>query len=323
MISRRGEQFKPTTITLINQNGSVYKSVSAPIFQKRLKLRKIHTTGLIDIHVAVLLFGLAGLFGKFLALPAWCIVMGRTGFAAIALGVVLWMTQPNRHPKNLKTLGMFGLLGLILAVHWITFFHAIQVSSVAVGLLAFSTFPVFITCMEPWWFKEKRRPMDMATALLVVLGLCIMVYPSPFGGEVFAGACWGTVSGFTFAILSLLNRKWVKEYPPVVIAFYQNAGVTLLLLPMTAWVDVRIDAGQLGLLALLGVICTALSHALFIRGLTYIRAQLASVIACLEPVYGIIFAYFLLHEIPSAHTLAGGAVILTTTLLAMVRRAAV
>jgi len=286
-------------------------------------LNKVHTTGLIDIHVAVLLFGLAGLFGKFLALPAWCIVLGRTGFATIALGGVLFVTKRNNPPINAKTMGTFGLLGLILALHWITFFHAIQISSVAVGLLAFSTFPVFITCIEPWWFKEKRRPMDMVITLLVVLGLCIMVYPSPFGGEVFSGVIWGAISGFTFAVLSLLNRKWVRDYPPVVIAFYQNAGVTLLLLPMLGWVDVRIDAGQLGMLAFLGVVCTAISHALFIRGLIFVRAQLASVIACLEPVYGIVFAYFLLDEIPSIHTLAGGAIILMTTLVAMVRRATV
>ena len=289
-------------------------------FQKKLKLNKIHTSGLIEIHVAVLLFGLAGLFGKFLALPAWSIVLGRTGFAAIALGVVLLFTRRNHRPKNANTIGLFGLLGLVLAVHWITFFHAIQVSSVAVGLLAFSTFPVFITCIEPWWFNEKRRAIDMLTALLVVLGLCIMVYPTPFGGQIYSGVLWGTISGFTFAILSLLNRKWVREYPPVVIAFYQNAVAALLLLPMMGWGDVRINAGQLGMLALLGVVCTALSHALFIRGLSFVRAQLASVIAGLEPVYGIVLAYFLLHEIPSAQTLAGGAVILMTTLVAMVRR---
>ena len=290
-------------------------------FQKRLKVNKIHTSGLIDIHLAVLLFGFAGLFGKFLALPAWSIVLGRTGFATVALGVVLLFTRPQNRPKGVKTISLFGMLGLILAVHWVTFFYAIQVSSVAVGLLAVSTFPVFITCIEPWWFNEKRRTIDMVTALLVVLGLCIMVYPSPFGGAVFSGVFWGTLSGFTFAILSLLNRKWVREYPSVVIAFYQNAFAALLLLPMVAWIDVRIDAGQMGLLAFLGIFCTALSHALFIRGLILVRAQLASVIAGLEPVYGVVLAYFLLHEIPSVHTLAGGAVILMTTLVAMLRRA--
>lgn len=292
-------------------------------FQKILKLNRIHPSGLFEIHVAVLLFGLAGLFGKFLALPAWSIVLGRTGFATIALGVVLLFTKRNNRPKGAKTISLFGLLGLVLALHWVTFFHAIQVSSVAVGLLAFSTFPVFITCFEPWWFNEKRRIIDMVTALLVVLGLCIMVYPSPFGGQIYSGVLWGTISGFTFAILSLLNRKWVQEYPPVVIAFYQNAVAALLLLPMMGWVDIRMDAGQIGMLAFLGIVCTALSHVLFIRGLAFVRAQLASVIASLEPVYGIVFAYFLLHEIPSTHTLAGGAVILMTTLVAMVRRAAV
>jgi drug/metabolite transporter (DMT)-like permease len=298
-------------------------SVDIHYLHNRLKLKKNFTSGLLETHMAVLLFGLAGLFGKFLDLPAWAIVFGRTGFATAALGLVLIVARPTRLPRGLKTLSLFGLLGLVLAVHWITFFHAIQVSTVAVGLLAFSTFPVFITGLEPWWFHEKRRLVDGVTAIMVMVGLCIMVYPSPFGGQVFSGVFWGTLSGFSFAILSLLNRKWAREYRPVVIAFYQNAAAALLLLPMMVWSDLHIASGQLGMLALLGVVCTALSHALFIRGLTFIRAQLASVIAGLEPVYGILFAYFVLQEIPSSNTIAGGAVILVTTCVAMARRMAV
>ena len=107
-------------------------------------------------------------------------------------------------------------------------------------------------------------------------GLGIMVYPSGFRGKVFSGVAWGTLAGFTFAILSLLNRKWVRDYPPVVIALYQNFVATLVLLPMLALVDLRLDARQIGLLVFLGVICTALSHALFIRGLRFVRARPAS-----------------------------------------------
>lgn len=288
-----------------------------------MKLNHNRASGLIEIHAAVLLFGLAGLFGKLLALPAWSIVLGRTGFATIALAVVLIFTGRHNRPQGAATIGLFSLLGLVLAIHWITFFHAIQVSSVAVGLLAFSTFPVFITIIEPFWFGEKRRTIDLLTALSVVLGLCIMVYPSRFGGQVVDGVFWGTISGFTFAILSLLNRKWVRQYTPAVIAFYQNAVAALLLLPLLVWSDVKIDAGQVGLLAILGVVCTALSHVLFIRGLSFVRAQLAAVIACLEPVYGIVFAFFLLQEIPSVNTLIGGAVIVMTTAVAMLRRVSV
>ncbi|GAB6905148.1 DMT family transporter [Desulfosarcina cetonica] len=282
--------------------------------------KKATPSGLFEIHIAVLLFGLAGLFGKFLSMPAWMIVFGRTGFAMLALGSVL-LASRNRHwPKDPRSIAVFGLLGVILAIHWITFFHAIQVSSVAVGLLSFSTFPVFTALIEPWWFDERRRVIDMVTALLVFSGLAIMVYPVPAGGQVLKGALWGTVAGFTFAILSLLNRKWVRDYPPVTIAFMQNGFAALFLLPLALARGGSVSAGQMGLLVLLGVVCTALSHALFIRGLTFLRAQLASIIACLEPLYGIVFAYLLLDERPSLQTLAGGAVILVTTFLAMVHR---
>jgi drug/metabolite transporter (DMT)-like permease len=301
----------------------VYKPHGVPSFQKRINLKNINTTGLLETHAAVLLFGLAGLFGKYLDLPAWTIVLGRTGFATAALGMVMVVAGPGKMPRDAKTILLFALLGALLAVHWIFFFLAIQVSTVAVGLLAFSTFPVFITCIEPWWFKEKRRAFDGITALLVMVGVCIMVYPSPFGGQIFSGVAWGILSGFTFAILSLLNRKWVREHPPVVIAFYQNGFAFLLLMPMLAGFHGHLGAGQWAMLAFLGVVCTALSHALFIRGLTFIRAQLASVIACLEPVYGIVFAYLLLDETPSPPTLAGGTVILITTIAAMSRRTTV
>ncbi len=289
--------------------------------RKGLKLKRIHSTGIIDINVAVMLFGIAGLFGKVLSLPAWCIVLGRTGFAAMALGLVMALSKNRATQPHRVGIPIMGILGAILAIHWVTFFHAIQISTVAVGLLAFSTFPLFITWLEPWWFGEKRRPFDVFTSVAVLLGIAVMVVPSPFGGRVHEGVFWGTISGFTFALLSLLNRKWVQHEAPVRIAFYQNAVACLLLLPMTLWESVSVDGRQMGWLVFLGVICTALSHALFIRGLSTVRAQLASIIACLEPVYGIVLAGLLLHEIPSPYTLAGGTLILLTTAVAMVRRA--
>ena len=268
-----------------------------------------------------MLFGIAGLFGKVLALPPWYIVLGRTGFATMALGLVMAFNKRRKAQTHSVGIPVMVILGAVLAIHWITFFQAIQISSVAVGLLAFSTFPLFITWMEPWWFGEKRRPIDVLTSFAVLLGIAIMVAPSPFGGRVHAGVFWGTISGLTFAVLSLLNRKWVRHEAPVRIAFYQNAMACLLLLPMTLYKNIAIDGRQLGWLAFLGIVCTALSHALFIRGLATVRAQLASIIACLEPVYGIVLAGLLLHEIPSLHTLAGGALILITTAVAMAYRA--
>jgi drug/metabolite transporter (DMT)-like permease len=77
---------------------------------------------------------------------------------------------------------------------------------------------------------------------------------------------------------------------------------------------VRLSSRDLALLVILGVVCTAIAHTLFIQGMRQIRAQTASIISSLEPVYGIVLAFVLLGEVPTSRTLAGGAVILAAVL---------
>lgn len=276
--------------------------------------------GLIEIHFAVLLFGLAGLFGKFLFLPALVIVFGRTFFAALTLSAILFYSKTQIRTKSIQDFTVLILLGIILAIHWITFFHAIQISTVAVGLLTFSTFPVFVTFMEPYFFKEKLRRFDMLTAASVLLGLILVIPSLDFQNNITQGAFWGTISGFTFAVLSILNRKYVSTYPSMVIVWYQNWIATLILFPFLFFKDLSLQPTDVLLLAILGIFCTALAHVLFIKSLVHIKTQLASITACLEPVYGIIFAFILLGEIPALRTIIGGCIILGTIAIASMKR---
>lgn len=276
--------------------------------------------GLIEIHFAVLLFGLAGLFGKFLFLPALVIVFGRTFFAALTLSAILFYSKTQIRTKSIQDFTVLILLGIILAIHWITFFHAIQISTVAVGLLTFSTFPVFVTFLEPYFFKEKLRRFDMLTAASVLLGLILVIPSLDFQHNITQGAFWGTISGFTFAVLSILNRKYVSTYPSMVIVWYQNWIATLILFPFLFFKDLSLQPTDVLLLAILGIFCTALAHVLFIKSLVHIKTQLASITACLEPVYGIIFAFILLGEIPALRTIIGGCIILGTIAIASMKR---
>lgn len=276
--------------------------------------------GMLEIHIAVLLFGLAGLFGKLLTLPVLVIVFGRTLFASLTLGAILFCSSIPLRAESRQDLAVLILLGAILAVHWITFFHAIQISTVAVGLLTFSTFPLFVTFMEPFFFKEKLLLFDILTAGSVLLGVVLVVPSFDFQNNVTQGAFWGTMSGFTFAVLAVLNRKYVSTYPPVVIVCYQNWIATLILLPFLIANDWALEPVDVALLAILGIFCTALAHVLFIRSLVHVKAQLASIIASLEPVYGIIFALVLLGEVPALRTILGGGIILGTIIMATIKR---
>lgn len=280
----------------------------------------IKSHGILEIHIAVLLFGLAGLFGKLLVLSPLVIVFGRTLFASLALSLILFFSTVKLQAKSKQDLIVLILLGAVLAVHWITFFQSIQISTVAVGLLTFSTFPLFVTFMEPYFFKEKLRLLDIITAGAVLVGLIFVIPSFDFRNNVTQGAFWGIISGFTFAVLSILNRKYVSAYPSVMIVFYQNWIATVILFPFLFFEDLAFQTSDYFLLAILGVFCTALAHVLFIRSLVQIKTQLASIIACLEPVYGIIFAFALLSEVPELRTIIGGGIILGTIALATLKR---
>lgn len=273
-------------------------------------------SALIQVHASVFLFGLSGLFGKFLALPATVIVLGRTGFAALALGLVLAVGQRSARMGNGRDwLGM-GLLGALLAFHWVSFFLSIQLATVAVGLLTFSSFPVFVTVLEPLLFKTPWRWRDGAIAALVILGVALVIPEYRLGSATTLGAGWGLLSGLSFALLQLLNKGYRQRYSAVAIAFYQNLFACLSLLAVTPVAGLTLTTGDVGLLLVLGVVCTALAHTLFIESLAVLRTQTASVISSLEPVYGIALAALLLGEVPTLRTLVGGAVVLGTTVWA-------
>lgn len=272
----------------------------------------IKNKSLIEIHAAVILFGLSGLFGKFISLPPMIIVLGRVFFSSVFILIIVLYLKKDIRLKERKHYYYLVVMGMILAVHWSTFFKSIQVSTVAIGLLTFSTFPVFVTFLEPYFFKEKIRLVDIVVAVVTFLGVILVIPKFELGNNLTQGILWGIVSGFTYAILSMLNRKYVKEYSSSVIAFYEQAVATIVLIPFLFLQRSVFQTTDILLLILLGTVFTAISHTLFINGLKNIKTQTAGIISSLEPVYGIIFATFLLSEIPTLRELLGGVIILGT-----------
>ncbi|MFZ2053145.1 MAG: DMT family transporter [Candidatus Aminicenantales bacterium] len=272
-------------------------------------------SSLLEIHLATVLFGLAGLFGKWLVLSPPLIVLGRVFFASLALGVILWWKKQNLRPILRMKTALLVLLGVLLAIHWTAFFQAIQVSSVAVGLLSYSCFPVFTVLLEPLFFRERFDWQSLFAAGICLAGIFLIVPRFDLADSVYRGVLWGLLSGLTFAVLTLFNRRLVAHYSSPAIAFFQDLFAAFFLLPsLVIMAPGRLAARDLGLLVVLGVVCTAGSHTLFIRGMRRVRARTASIISSLEPVYGIALAFIFLAERPSFRTLGGGAVILAAVL---------
>lgn len=260
----------------------------------------------VALHAAVALFGFAGLFGKWLALSPLVIVLGRTAIAAAALAIPHALAV-GRAPFDVRLVAN----GIVLAVHWASFFAAIQASTVAIGLLGFASFPLFTLVLERVLLGRRFGVREGATALLVTAGLVLLVPELSPANPTVRGLGWGVVSGFTFALLAVMNRRWAAARGAVDIAFWQNLFAALALLPFVAGTAdlAALGAREIGLLLVLGIACTAAAHTLFIFALGRVTAHTASVVAALEPVYGIALAFALLGEAPDARTLAGGALI--------------
>jgi len=273
--------------------------------------------GVLSANIAVLFFGLAGVLGKLSVLPSPLIVLGRVIFAGFVLLAICLFQHIPLYPKRRRD----GLLlvgqGALLALHWTAFFQSINVSSVAIGLLSFSSFPLFTAALEPILLKQRPSRIQIIAALLILPGIYLLVPSFTLQNRATLGVAWGLLAGATFALLSVTNRWLGGSYPSLTISLYQDGVAALVLLPALLLTSTEAfwTPHELLMLLILGVVCTALAHTLFIASMRDITAQSASLFASLEPVWGILFGVFLLKDIPTTLTLIGGAIILCATIL--------
>lgn len=285
-----------------------------------MKQEERHRISLIQIHVAVLLASGAGLFGKLVPASPMVITAGRTAFGCVALLLFALATRASLRLASTRDLLAILLSGLVLAVHWFTFFLSIQSASVAIALLAFATFPLFTTFLEPMIDGSRPRREDILTAVLVTAGLVLVTPSFDAGDRMTQGLLWGIVSAFTFAVLSLMSRAYSGRYPAPSIAFYQQGFAALCTLPFALQWQGVLTASDVRDLAILGVVFTALVQGLVVASLRQLRAQTASVVFGLEPVYGILLAWLVIGEAPGVRTVAGGSLICGAVLWASFRQ---
>lgn len=265
---------------------------------------------LLSVHIAVVGFGLAGLFAKLVDQSSIVIAWGRVFFSVIFLFILFKVRKQNIRLNCRKDYLLIGATGVLLAVHWSTFMQAIQVSTVAVGTLTFSTYPLFVTFLEPYFYHERLKKRDVLCALVMLFGVLLIVPEFHLENSMTQGVAWGLVSGLTYAVLSLMNRSFSERYTGTVVAFYEQAAATVVLFPVVLVLRPAFTGMDLAGLAILGVVFTAGAHSLFIEGLKHVKVQTAGIISGLESVYGVLAALVVLGEVPGFRELAGGIVIL-------------
>ena len=270
------------------------------------------------MHLVAVLFGATGILGELITADPTFITWGRAGFAVLALALLgrVLLAQPLsllwRHGRWWALLGS----GVLLAVHWVTFFISVKVGGIAIATLGFASFPAFITLIEWGLFRETVTRAEWVRLGLVSLGL-LLITPSfdlaDLGTE---GLLWGLVSGASFGVLAVLNRRYLSGVNAFAVAGLQNAIVLLVLSPWVVGSLAQISVVNWLWVAVLGVLCTGLAHLLFVSSLRQLPARTAGLVVALEPIYAIAFAWWFFSQAPSLRTLVGATVMILTILSA-------
>lgn len=272
------------------------------------------SSGLIELHLAVLMFGGTALFSKLIPLSALDITLLRCCVASVVLGLLVKFRRQHLTLASKQDYLVAIGLGVIVSLHWVTYFAAMQLSSVAIGMIAFFTYPVMTVIAEPLLTGHKIKPQDIASGVLVLIGVILLIPEANLGNDTTLGIAIGILSAMLFTARNLLQKRYFTQYSGPHAMFYQTLVAVVFLLP---WHEADLNSIPLdvwGLIILLGVVFTAAPHALFTSALRHLSAKTVGLVSCLQPFYGAMLALVILGEELSLTTLIGGTIIVVTAI---------
>ena len=276
------------------------------------------------LYVAVFLLALNGLFSKLIPLDAVSVTQLRSVLAAISLCVfALLLKRDFRLVNSKQYLGVY-FIGVILGLHWITFFHSMQISTVAIGMLSLFTYPVITVVLEPFFNKQRIYIADIIAGALMLLGVIVMVKNDlhQFDSAAVQGMIWGVISAFLFSARNLLQKYYYADVSADRLILHQVISVSFMLILFVDYSAVAgLETNDWIMLILLGGISTAAAHSLLSFSLKRLPAKSVAIIGCLQPLFAVVFAWLFLNEIPTQSIILGGLIIISVALFESLKKA--
>ena len=277
---------------------------------------------LLYLHSAVLLFGGTALFSKLIGLPALDITVYRTAVAGIVLFIVLSLQKQKIRLASAKDYKIALLLGIVVGIHWVTYFAGMQMAGVTIGIIAFFTYPVITVFLEPLLTRflsksnisSKPKRKDILIAFIVMVGIYLLIPEISLGNQVTLGIATGVLSAFFFALRNILHKNYFSHYSGPHTMLYQTLVASLMLCLFVEVPPMNVTHNDWLLILLVGVIFTAMPHSLFASSLRHLSATTAGLISCLQPLYGSVLAFLLLSERVNIWTIIGGLLVISAAL---------
>lgn len=254
----------------------------------------------LQMHLAVLIYGFTAILGDLIQLPATVLVWWRVLITSISLLFLIRFGRDLMEIPRKRVLQYMGI-GIVIGLHWITFFGSIKYANASVAMVCFATTAFCTSILEPLITKKNFERIELLAGVMVIPGIALVVQSVPQGMQF--GVLLGLLSAMLAALFAIFNKQLINDADPKSITFLELASSCLFisfLLPLffyynpeSAFWPSSMDWVYLMILAL---VCTTFAFILNLKALTHLTAFTTNLIANLEVVYAIILAIVLLQD---------------------------
>ena len=273
----------------------------------------------LKIIFAMVTFGTIGIFVRNIDLPSTVIALARGVVGTLFLLLVVFAKGQGVDKvaikKNLKTL---AISGACIGFNWILLFEAYRYTTVATATLAYYMAPIFVMMASPFVLKERLSAIKILCVVMALTGMVLVsgVVQSGTEGVDFTGILCGVGAASLYATVILLN-KFIKEISAYDMTIMQLGLAALVLSPYTLAVEnfgaLTPDTTSLLLLAVVGVIHTGFTYALYFSSIQSLKAQTVAIFSYIDPIVAIILSAVLLNESMDIYSIVGAVLVLGST----------
>ncbi len=254
------------------------------------------------LHFIVFLWGFTAILGKLVTIPAVEMILYRALLAAIGMCIVIAVTKGTFAVTRVELIRLL-LIGAIVAIHWVAFFGSARVSNVSVSLVGFATNSLWAALLEPLFNRTRIKKFELLLGLVVIAGLYIIF---SFDFHYKFGLLLGILAGFTSALFSVFNAKFVRSIPAFTITLYEMLGVFLtlaLFLPVykNTWapdhtLHLAPSLTDFLYIAILAGVCSVYAYSVAVELMKKISVFMMQLSLNLEPLYGIAMAMIIFKD---------------------------
>jgi drug/metabolite transporter (DMT)-like permease len=253
----------------------------------------------IQLHIAVFLAGFTGILGKLITLNEGLLVWYRLLISVVTIWLITLWTKTIRRIPAIAALKIFGI-GVVAALHWVSFYGSIKMANVSIALVCFSAIGFFTAILEPLIFRKKLQERELMLGILVMIGISFIFQFDPRYRQ---GIFIGIIAAILGSIFPILSRKLLQDFEAETVTIYELTGGLIFLsfllpfyLKLFPTNHLLPNKEDFLWLLILSWICTVIAFNLSMKALRKISAFTVNLTFNLEPIYGIILAFFIFRE---------------------------